>query len=822
MEYVRYHDKPALILKQQTISYAQLFEKIHAYAAFFQATSCAKAAIYSENRFEWVYALYAAWTNRCIVVPIDFMATADEVAYMLNDCAPEIIFCSREKERELRNALTSVSHAPTVVVFEDIADLAGRGGVNDGAALERDNNDTALIIYTSGTTGSPKGAMLSFDNLLANADGVSKDSPIYTPEQRALVFLPLHHIYPLIGSIIIPLYVGETCVFSPSMAADDIRETLQQHGVTLITGVPRFYNLLRKGIRDKIQKSAVARTLFRVAEYIDSPAFSRRVFHAVHEKFGGKIRFLVSGGAALDNDVARDFKTLGFDVLIGYGMTEAAPMIAFTRPGTLRIGASGHPLPCNEVKIVDGEILAKGRNVMQGYYNRPEETAAVIKDGWLHTGDLGQIDDDGYVFVTGRKKDTIVLSNGKNINPEELENKILKEFPAVREIGVFANQGALQAIIFPNFQQLQDDGVHAIDDFIRWNVLDEYNRNASPAKKIMSFTLVKTELPKTRLGKVKRFQLPQLIENASKERDHAPMPDYPEYRMIAAFIKEQTGKSAHPEDHLEIDLGLDSLDKVSLMTFLHATFGVDLQDNELIEHVTVGKIAEYVREKKVKMTEEGVNWHDVLHENVNVELPTSSLLHVVVSKMFKFLLRRYFQLRVTGLEHLPDSPVIFASNHQSFLDGLVIGSFFKTELLKRTYYYAAEQHFRKRWLQWFAARNNIIVVDMNRQLKLSLQKMATVLQRGNNIVIFPEGSRTRDGRLADFKKTFAILSRELNIPVVPIVLQGAYEAMPVGKALPKFRQPITVNFLPPIQPEDLSYEALTENVRQTIQGRLKE
>ncbi len=352
-------------------------------------------------------------------------------------------------------------------------------------------------------------------------------------------------------------------------------------------------------------------------------------------------------------------------------------------------------------------------------------------------------------------------------------------------------------------------------------MLDPYNRSASPAKKITSFTLVKTELPKTRLGKIRRFQLPEFIkQHATKERPHETVPDYPEYAKIAAFIKDQTGKTAHPEDHLEIDLGMDSLDKVSLMTFLETTFGVVLQDDEMLQHVTVGKIAEYVREKKIKMAEDSVNWHQLLHENVSFDLPSSAMLPVS-APVLKFGLRRSFRLSVTGLEQLPNSPMIFAANHQSYLDGMLIGSFLSTPLLKRTYFYADEQHFRKRWQQLFAAKNNIIIMDMNRELKLSLQKMAEVLRRGNNVIIFPEGSRTRDGALAEFKKTFAILSRELNVPVVPVALQGAYEAMPIGQKMPKFGQPIRVTFLPPMYPETLEYEALSQKVERAIREQLE-
>jgi long-chain acyl-CoA synthetase len=821
MRCLQQHEKTALIFKDQQIGYAQLLEKIQKYAALFQTDQCDKVAIYSENRLEWVYAFYAAWRNRCMAVPIDFMATAEEVAYMLNDCKPEVIFCSREKAQDAKAALQLVSYAPKLLVFEELEEtLRAVVTPRHDDFLERDAAETALIIYTSGTTGSPKGAMLSFDNLLANLESVAQDVPIYTRDQRVLVLLPLHHIFPLLGTIVIVLYVGGTCVFSPSMASEDLLGTLQQHGVTMIVAVPRFYNLIRKGIKDKIDRSAVTRTLFKLAETVDSPAFSKLLFKTVHQKFGGKIQYLVCGGAAIENEVARDFKTLGFDLLAGYGMTEAAPMISFTHPGTLRIGASGYPLPKNEVKIVEEEILAKGRNIMPGYYHRPEETAAVIQDGWLHTGDLGHLDDEGYLFVTGRKKDIIVLPNGKNINPEEIESKILKQFDTVKEIGVFLHENILQAVIYPDFQKLHERGAHQIGQFMRWDVLDKYNHAASPAKKITKFTIVKNELPKTRLGKIRRFQLPALVASDASDRPHQAEPDYPEYQMIKDFLSEQTGQAIYADQHLEIDLGLDSLDKVSLLTFLHATFGVEMQDEEINQRLTIGKIAEYIREKKVKMDVEGVNWRKMLHEPVQMVLPTSAVTHVPSIKLLRFLLSGYFNLTATGLEHLPKTSCIFVVNHQSYLDGLVLTRFFDARLVKQTYFYADERHFRKSWQQLFAAKHNVIIVNINRQLKLSLQKMAAVLNSGKNMVIFPEGARTRDGQLGEFKKTFAILSCELQIPIVPVVLQGAYEAMPIGKVIPKFRQAIQVAFLPPILPENLSYEALTDKVYQCIKRHL--
>ncbi|PIE36170.1 long-chain fatty acid--CoA ligase [candidate division KSB3 bacterium] len=818
------HDKPALIWEDRSISYAELRHRVCDYATLF-SEHAQKVAIYSENRLEWAYAFYAAWKNSCIAVPIDFMATAEEVAYILEDCRPEVLFCSQEKAADVRSLLPDLSYDITLLVFEDVeSSLPSSEPLETlpSPLLPYTPEATAVIIYTSGTTGSPKGVMLSFDNILANAEAVTADVPIYTPEQRVLVLLPLHHVYPLVGTLVVPLYIGETCVFSPSLRSEDILNTLQKHDVTMIVSVPRFYHLIWKSIKEKINAHVVTRALFKLAEYIDSPQFSKILFKKVHQRFGGKIQHMPSGGAAIDNEVARDFKTLGFDLLTGYGMTEAAPMISFTRPGSLRVGASGQILPKNEVRIVDGEITAKGRNIMTGYYNRPEETADVLKDGWLHTGDIGYVDDDGYLFITGRKKEIIVLPNGKNINPEEIETHILNRFDVVSEIGVFMHENLLQAVVLPNVQAMKEQGIHHIEEYIRWDVLDPYNQSVSPAKKILRLTIVNEELPKTRLGKMKRFLLPSLIEQAVRDTTSEHEPDFPEYQMIKTFLSDQTEHDVYPSDHVELDLGLDSLDIVSFHTFLQSTFGIEVKDDDMMHHFTVQELAEYARERKVKIETEGVNWHNILHEDIEVELPHSAITHVPGNALAKFLFGLSFRISGSGAEHIPDTPCIFASNHQSGIDAFLIARFFDGKILRRTYFYAEERHFRRRWLQMFARNHNVIIMDMNRQLKQSLQKMAVALRQENNIVIFPEGARTRDGKLAEFKKSFAILSAELQVPIVPVVIQGAYEALPKGKKMPRFGQTLSVDFLPPIPPENLDYDGLTQNVHGVIKSHLGE
>lgn len=446
--FIKNSDNVALIWKDETYSFTDILRHAHFYSTLFDQKT-KKIAIFSENRPEWVFAFYAGWKNDAIVVPIDFLASAEEVAFIINDCQPEQIFYSQKTKAVLDDALKSVEHKYAAHCFED-----QRYDSNDFSSDEIDADDitkTAVIIYTSGTTGSPKGVMLSFDSLLANIEAVSEVIPIYTDFRTVLALLPFHHIFPLVGSMIAPLKVGGKIAFSPSINSEDIIATLQKNAVNITIGVPRLYAAIHKGIMDKIDAHFITRALFKTAKFINSRAFSRTLFKTVHQKFGGHIEYMVSGGAKLDEDVARGFKALGFEMLEGFGMTEAAPMITFTRPGKWKIGSAGQAMPNLEVEIRDGEIVARGRNIMQGYYNRPAETAEVLKDGWLHTGDLGTIDKKGYLRITGRKKEIIVLSSGKKFNPEESEKKAKINIQPYRRCGRFYEKRSDSGRFFTGF-----------------------------------------------------------------------------------------------------------------------------------------------------------------------------------------------------------------------------------------------------------------------------------------------------------------------------------------------------------------------------------
>lgn len=814
--------KTAIVYGELEVSYSELKSKISTFSTLYELNESEHAVIFAENRPEWIYAFYSVWHKNGIVIPVDNLATAEETAYILKDSQPKVIFTSISKLDVIKRAVEIAGVAAEVILLDDEKFMSTKKVKADDQVTFRsdDIKRTAVIIYTSGTTGSPKGVMLSYENLLTNVRAVSEHIPIYRPDSVVMMLLPAHHIFPLAGTMVIPLYIGATVAISPTMQSADIMSTLKNNGVTIIIGVPRLYAAIRKGIMDKVNQSAIARVLFALAKKVNSKSFSKKIFKAVHEKMGGHVEYLVSGGAALDKEIGSDYMTLGFEVLEGYGMTEAAPMITFTQPSRVRIGSPGEVMKETKVRIEDGEILASGPNIMKGYYNKPEETAEILKDGWLYTGDLGYIDNDGFLYITGRKKEIIILSNGKNVNPVELEEK-LNESPYVRECGVFYHDDQLQVMIVPEMSAITDTEHKTLVEFFKWKVIEPFNNTVSAYKKIMGIHTSDDELPRTRLGKLQRYRLASLAmladlgEDASE--DH---PQSPEFKIIADYLELEKSRKVHPKHHIEMDLGMDSLDKVSFQAWLMQTFGVDMDPSEMTTFNNIGKLAAFVSDKKIRVEESKLDWTDIIKEKVNLKLPANWFTGRWMVYLSKAFFYTYFNFRAKGTSNIPDGPVIFVPNHQSYFDGLFVASILRRRRLKNTYFYAKEKHFRQAWLKFFASRNNIIVVDLNKDLKESIQKMAEVLRQNRSLIIFPEGTRTKTGNLGEFKKTFAILSRELNIPVVPVSIKGAYEALPAGAVFPRPWKRVRVEFLEPVYPGSHSYDSLTDQVRSRIEGKL--
>lgn len=823
MNMIKDFQKTAIVVGEKKVSYCEMLQRIHLFSQHTTGDKGDRVLILSENREGWIYAFFSIWERNQIATPVDAGSTAHDVAYIIRDCKPVCVWTSRTKIDVVREAMELAGVTIDVFLIDDFEQASAP---EEKAVIETRLEDTALIIYTSGTTGSPKGVMLSFGNIEANIHAVSEEVSIFNEERCTLVLLPLHHVLPLVGSLVAPITKGGGVALCPTMSGPDIMETLCRGKVAIMIGVPRLWQTLYLGIKKKIDANAITRFLFWLCAKADSPKLSKTIFKSVHKKMGGHITYCVCGGASLDREIGEGLRTLGLDVLEGYGMTEAAPMISFTRPGDIIPGCAGLPLPSVECKIVNGEILAKGPNIMQGYYNRPEETAEVLdKDGFLHTGDLARFDEKGRVYITGRSKEIIVLSNGKNVQPAEIEFK-LEQFPVqVKEAAVVQDGDLLRAIIVPQTEWAGDKSDVQMEEELKREVVEPYNRSVANYKKVMGVFVYRGELPRTRLDKLQRYKLKEIIASGSHRRQNVQQdvePTFQEYQMVKHYLEQEKKVKIKPSDHLETDLAMDSLDKVSLQGFIESSFGMTVKVERMADFRNVQALCEYIADRKTRMDVEETDWHQLIYGSTNhLQLPVPAFTFPGVSKLFKTGFRLYNRLSVKGTHNIPaKGPFILAANHESFLDGPLVYAGFSWGMIKECYSYATEEHVRSGMMKFLASRHNVILMERG-NLKNSILKLAEVLKQGRNVVIFPEGTRTRNGKMNRFKKMFAILSKELQVPVLPVCIRGAYEALPRGTHHVRPHK-IEVEYLPLIQPrEDMDYQQFADFVKETIEQAKK-
>ncbi len=808
-------DKLAITFKDDKYTYEQLLRYSQCYANVFAShKSPEKVLICAQNSPEWCFAFYGAMRCNAIVVPLDAQSTKKEIEYVINDCRPDIVFISDDKKE----------------MFADMNLQGARLMTKDDVVLSDDKNipatdiplgnldDVMLINYTSGTTGNPKGVMLTFNNVMFNVDSVSKQVPIFQEDSNVMVLLPLHHILPLLGSLVAPLYMGGTLHIAEAMNAEAIIKTLNAGKVSIIIGVPRLYDMLVKGIMNKINASFVTRLLYKITKLIGSDKVSKTIFSSVHKKFGGHVKYLVCGGAALSKETAIILKTLGLYVLEGYGMTETAPMISFTRPGRRRPGYAGELLPGIDVKIAEnGEILVKGDNVMKGYYNRPEETAEIIKDGWLHTGDMG-VFEDNMLKITGRIKEIIVTSNGKNINPELLEKEFLAESKYVQEIGIFLSGDILHAAVRPEMTAVRQSSLDDMDALIKSEV-ERFNAEQPQYKRIKQYHILSEELPKTRLGKIQRFLLPHLVDKPKTNAVQESLEGKSEvYKMLKAFIEDETKMIANENDHFEIDLSMDSLSKVSLLAYIENTFGINMNEEQIENLNTLAKLSDYIEHNEHTFNTTTITWKDILATKVDVKLEKPGFTQWCTYTFTKMMFGICYRFRLRGNRDLPKSPCIIVANHRCAIDGILITNNFSRKINKDTFFFAKEKHWRSKIAQFFARKNNVILMDINKNVRQSLQEMSAVLKKGKNIVIFPEGTRSKDNKMKKFKETFAILSKELNVPIVPVAIAGSESACYGSGIVPRFGKKINIEILDPVMPSpEQSVESLRDKVAALIQ-----
>lgn len=824
----------------RTISYREFSASVSAIAFYLLNTGLRKGdrvGILSENRPEWCAAYLGIVTAGGIAVPVDAQLGSDDVCTLFLDADVRVAFHSAKTEPQLQGFRAHPGAGAAVLVSFDAANFSDMLRPQAERTLPvAEQDDIASIIYTSGTTGRPKGVMLTHRNFCSDAEALIA-AQIVSHEDNVLSILPLHHTYAFMCTFLLPLLLGASVTYPASLKGPDMLAAVRDRGVTLLIGVPQVLGLLRNSIMNRLRSQPQPMASIAIALHKTAGFFRKRlgfnigklVFRAAHRAFGPQFRFLGSGGAKLDPQIMDDLEALGFTVLEGYGLTETAPVVTFNPPDRRRRGSAGKPLPSVEIRISEpaasgeGEIEIRGPMLMKGYYRNPEATATVIRDGWFRTGDLGRMDREAYLYITGRSKEVIVLSSGKNIYPEEVEKRYAAS-PLISELcvtGVGKNGiiKTLHGVIVPDFDYARQAGIGNVQEGLKWEI-NQISSTLPPPMRITSYSIRKEPLPRTPLGKLRRFMITEGKAEAPKEKP-APAAEDADARtetgrqviaVLRRFVKDRPELS--PDDHLELDLGLDSLLKIELTASLEKSFDTRFPEDFLADAQTVRDLIKKTAQSTTGggAIEQAVSngWKKLLTAapsgDFSLTGPRDSMLPSrILHSLLRFLFLVFFRLEARGLENLPrEGSYILASNHASYLDGFVVVLALPFSSFRKIYSLGLSEYFTGRIKGWFARIGHVIPIDATAYLNRALQASAHVLSNGFSLSVFPEGGRSFDNTLLEFKKGVGILAVEMRMPVVPVYINGAYDALPRTAVLPRPKK-ITITFGKPIRADAIDF-----------------
>ena len=495
-----------------------------------------RLAILSESRPEFGAVVFASVMSGMVTVPLDIKLTKYELKSILSDCCPSILVVSNSfvsLAKELQKELDCIKY---IISLDDVHEENELISINsmpqnyETKWKHRSSKSTALIIYTSGTTGAPKGVEISFNNMLTQLNDMSTLYKNFFGRRKVssiLSILPMNHLFELTVGFSVILSWGLSIYYTKSLKPKDILSIMQEKNVNFMIVVPAFLKLLKTGIETEIKNSSpfvqkAFRFMLAISKYIPSYTIRKLMFSKIHKKFGGNFFGCISGGAPLDVSVGEFFERIGIRVFQGYGLTETSPVVCVNYDKRGDIASVGRPLKSVQAKVDKntGELLLKGPSIMKGYYKRPELTAeAFTSDGWLHTGDIADIDKDGHIHITGRIKNMIVLSGGKKVFPEEVES-VLGENENFSEVCVFgssrtsgAKEGTedIVAVVVPSenlISECSDD--KELEKRVREEV-KLYSAHLAPYKRPVNIVVKKDPLPKTTTRKIKRKEVKELV-----------------------------------------------------------------------------------------------------------------------------------------------------------------------------------------------------------------------------------------------------------------------------------------------------------------------
>lgn len=768
-----------------------------------------RVLLWGPNSSWWAIAYWGIIIRGAVAVPVDFMSDLARADSIHSLTKAKVVLQSRFKAERI-NAASSILLEDLPYLLENIQPIGGLYSANP--------EDTAQLIYTSGTTGNPKGVILTHKNLIANMTQINLQVPIITSAFSFLSLLPLSHMFEQMGGFFTPLYRGASIVYLRTLKPSAIMEALGEEDIYVIMSVPRLMQLLKTTIERELEEKHLSGLFQSMTQFAARLPKGIRLmlFYPIRNRFGNNFTVFVSGGAPLDPQVFNFWDSIGFTVLEGYGLTETSPVLCVNTIERQVAGSVGPPLPGVQLRIEEKEILVRGDNVFPGYYeNEQASRNAFTADGWFRTGDLGEIGPDGWLVIKGRQKELIVTGSGVNVYPDELE-AVLNRIAGVKEscvIGVDKGSGEeVHAVLIP-------DGSGKAPQ----EIIDQANSSLDTLHRITGYTLWnEPEFPKTTTLKIKKFAVREQLEKGPEGGDAAAGRD-----SLLNLLAKVTGTSAdkiREESLLVSDLGLTSIDRLELVSFLEQEYRLDIEDSQIGLQTKVSDLRQIIAKR------------EKLVQNDHFRFWTNSTffrgVRVVWDAMVHHpLLRSFATIEVRGSEQLEKlaGPVFFVANHLGYLDQPAILLALPPKIRSRTttaaweeFFFGEQQHgFNRIWrrlsYEYASILFNLFPLPQSQGFSGSLKFMGRLADAGLNILIFPEGEHASDGKMGPFQLGLGIMVKELGIPVVPIKISGTDRVLPHGAIIPK-RGRVTVVFGEPLQFRYEEPAEIVEKSRRAVEG----
>ncbi len=793
------------------------------------------------NHPSWPIGFFGILYTGAAVVPLDEKVEADAAANLARASKAKVFLADAKVRGRVRADVDAMRG-------DSIQWLDLWSAAEPGAQLAEPHHgsadDVAALIYTSGTTGTPKGVMLTHENLTALVAALSPLFPL-TKGDRVLSVLPLHHTFELTCGLLLPMSRGARIVYLDELTAERLEVGLKSGRITAMIGVPALWEMLERRITTRVaEHGKLASHVFGFAVELSRTLgkglgvdAGRLLFGPVHSGLGGHLRYLVSGGAALPEKTHHLFAGLGLHLAEGYGLTEAAPVLTVASGGPrARSGHVGKAVPGVEIRIADpnssgvGEVLARGPNVMLGYSDDEEESKRVIDaDGWLHTGDLGKLDKRGNLVIVGRAKDVIVTSAGENIYPDDVEAR-LGNVESVEEfafVGISADRGGerLACVAVPT----PTPELSRADRHARAKKSLERALSALPAvQRPAVVQLVDGPLPRTATRKVKRGEVKSMLERVAPLSERPPRMEGAEHLNVSAqrvraavgAITRKDPKKLAPGMSLRGDLGFDSLMLLELLVALESQLGQTLDAERLSACDTIAD-AEAVVAEVSSASRPSATASIERETEESLEIPPQmrdAAMHWMGRAQMGFY-DRVLRTKITGRAFLPyNRNTIVAANHASHLDmGLVkyaLGSYGQdlVSLAAQDYFFEGNR-WRKTYFENFT---NLVPMSRSGSLRQSLRQAGSLLDEGKTVLVFPEGTRSADGEVHEFKSAVGYLALHHNTDILPVYLVGTHRALPKGATLMR-RRDVGARIGPPLCIGDL--RRLTEGLSPSEASR---